>query len=386
MPFNNSIFDYFWQAASVALILLGGFLLIVRRPSGFVNGLAFLALIFLGHVVNMLVPEPGNYSGVIHLAYLMAFPLLLTLAQRFPSTPAAVPAAATGEEKAAFPQKRYTAEPKTIHALMDLAAESDAPKVSQAITRSVAQTMLADLCFLVYLSDNKNQLEIASGYDLIREENLEGGALNKTAIPMLTSALQRGRALRLPASGTSADLKGLAELLGINTAGSILSVPIVTPEKESLGGVILLSPYSSRSWSAEDQAFLVNLAGSLVPIIQRSQLATRLGQETEKARDDLEAVRSQVEDLEGRNSDLSKQIEIMTLEAEKDASEREELPGLVADQGQSQQTITELKSQLEAARSNEAQAGTRVQDQLNTALSEAASSTEPTGGCQSEAG
>jgi signal transduction histidine kinase len=373
VPFNNSIFDYFWQAASVALILLGGFLLIVRRPSGFVNGLAFLALIFLGHIVHMLVPEPGNYSGVIHLAYLMAFPLLLTLAQRFPSTSAAVPAATTGEEKAAFPQKRYTAEPKTIHALMDLAAESDAPKVSQAITRSVAQTMLADLCFLVYLSDNKNQLEIASGYDLIREENLEGGALNKTAIPMLTSALQRGRALRLPASGTSADLKGLAELLGINTAGSILSVPIVTPEKESLGGVILLSPYSSRSWSAEDQAFLVNLAGSLVPIIQRSQLATRLGQETEKARDDLEAVRSQVEDLEGRNSDLSKQIEIMTLEAEKDASEREELAGLVAAQGQSQQTITELQSQLEAARSTGAQAGTRGQDQLNTALSEAAS-------------
>ena len=59
---------------------------------------------------------------------------------------------------------------------MALAGESQSDKVSQAITRAIAQTMLADLCFLIYLTDNNNQLQIASGYDLIREENLEGGS------------------------------------------------------------------------------------------------------------------------------------------------------------------------------------------------------------------
>ena len=68
--------------------------------------------------------------------------------------------------------------------------------------------MLADLCFLIYLTDNNNQLQIASGYDLIREENLEGGSLSKSIIPMLTNALQRGRPLRLPASSTSAPSGG----------------------------------------------------------------------------------------------------------------------------------------------------------------------------------
>jgi hypothetical protein len=87
--------------------------------------------------------------------------------------------------------------------------------VSQAITRAIAQTMLADLCFLIYLTDNNNQMQIASGYDLIREENLEGGSLNKNLIPMLTNALQRGRPLRLPSSSTSADIKGLSDLLGL---------------------------------------------------------------------------------------------------------------------------------------------------------------------------
>ncbi len=371
LPFNNSIFDYFWQAASVALILLGGFLLIVRKPIGFVNGMAFLGLLFLGHMAHVLVREPGNYSGILHLAYLTAFPLLLTLAQRYPVTASTGSAAAPSAEKSAPPQKRYTAEPRTIHALLDLGSDTDPANISKGITRAVAQTMLADLCFLVRLKDHQDDLEIASGYDLIREENLQGGALNKTAIPTLAGAIQRGRPLRLPASGTSSDLKNLADMLGISSAGSVLSVPFVGTDKASLGGLILLSPYSNRNWSGEDQSFLVDLAGSLTPIVQRSQKAASLEEQARKAGADLDAARTELEDLQGRNSDLLKQIEIMTLQAERDASERDELAGLVSAQSQSEQRIKELQAQLEAARGTESQSGARAQEQLKAALAEA---------------
>ena len=107
-------------------------------------------------------------------------------------------------------RRRYSTDPKTFHAMLSLAAETNATKVSQAITRVIAQTMLADLCFLIYLTDNNNQAVIVGGYDLIREESLEGGSLNKSVIPMLANSLQRGKPLRLPASSTSADIKGLA--------------------------------------------------------------------------------------------------------------------------------------------------------------------------------
>ncbi len=373
LPFNNSIFDYFWQAASVALILLGGFLLVVRKPNGFVNGLAFLALLFLAHAVHMLVGEPGNYSGVLHLGYLVAFPLLLTLAQRYPVPTTAGESAPAGVEKASTPLRRYTAEPKTIHAFMDLGSESDTAKVSKGITRAVAQTMLADLCFLVYLKDHQDELEIASGYDLIREENLQGGTLNKTAIPTLASAIQRGRPLRLPASGTSSDLKNLADMLGISSAGSILSVPIAAPDRASAGGLILLSPYSNRTWGADDQTFLLDLAGSMSPIIERSQKATSTEADVRKAAADLELTRAELEDLKGRNNDLLRQIEILSLQAERDSSEREELAGLVTAQSQSEQKIQELQAQLQAARGSEAQSGGRLQEQLKAAVAETAS-------------
>ncbi len=232
--------------------------------------------------------------------------------------------------------------------------------------------MLADLCFLVYLTDNRNQIVIASGYDLIREETLEGGNLKRASVPMLTNAIQRGRPLRLPASGTSADIKGLAEILGLPNPGNMLSVPILTADKESLGGVILLSPYSNRLWSAEDQAFLANIALSLVPIMQRSQKVNQVEQQREQAQQGLDQAQAQLSELARRNDELSQQIESMNLQAEHDASKGEELTELMSVQAQSMHTIEELQAELQAARSNGKVNEPHVADQLNLSLQEVA--------------
>ncbi len=372
--YNFSVDDLLWQAASIGLILIGGLTLLVRRPNGFGNGLAMLIILLLGHVGHLLFQETGNYSGVIRLAYVAAYPILLTLPQRFPAPAGNIAGSsrAGASENGPAEQKRYSADPKTIHAMLTLAAESSAPKVSQAIARAIAQTMLADLCFLVYLTDNRNQIVIASGYDLIREETLEGGNLKRASVPMLTNAIQRGRPLRLPASGTSADIKGLAEILGLPNPGNMLSVPILTADKESLGGVILLSPYSNRLWSAEDQAFLANIALSLVPIMQRSQKVNQVEQQREQAQQGLDQVQGQLSELARRNDELSRQIESMNLQAEHDASKGEELAELMSVQAQSMHTIEELQAELEAARSNGKVNEPHVAERLNLSLQEVA--------------
>jgi signal transduction histidine kinase len=377
--YNTTIDELLWQLVSIGFILLGVLIVVMRRPNGFGNGLAVLGIAFLGHAAHVLFQEPGNYSGIIRLAYITAFPILLTLPQRFPLTAGNVNANLTRQEKPDPDQKRYTSDPKTFHALLALAAESNATKVSHAITRAIAQTMLADLCFLVYLTDNKKQLMFASGYDLIREENLDGGSLSKAAIPMLTTALQRGRPLRLPASSTSSDIKGLSEMLGLSNPGHLLSVPIVTPEKDPLGGVILLSPYSNRLWSAEDQAFLVNIASSLVPIILRSQKVTKLEEQGDQIRQALESAHAQATELERRNDELSKQIEAMTLQSEKDASllaGREEtsteLAELKSAQAESLATIQQLQQELETVRNNKRVAEPQTEMELKASLLEIA--------------
>ena len=265
--------DTVWQLATIALLGLGGVLLYIRRTPGFINGLVFIGIVLLGHLIHLIWRQTGDYSGAIRLAHMAAFPLLLTLPQRFrASTMAAGPQVDQLAEHAQE-TKRYGADPKAVHALLGLAAEADGGHATRSITRAVARTMLADLCFLMRASEDGGHLSIDGGYDLIREDYIEGSTIENTTVPRLASAIQRGRPLRVPADGTSDDARALAGLLGLREIGDVLEAPIQTPENRSLGALVLLSPFSHRQWDNDDQNLLVSVASALVPIMERGGAA-----------------------------------------------------------------------------------------------------------------
>jgi len=378
-PYNLTIHDFYWQLASLGMSVIGLLILLIRRPNGWGNGVAVVLLSFLGHALHMLYGRTeGDFPGAVRLMHLAAFPILMTLPQRFPAPGNRVTTVKQQDVPVAGERRRYSTDPKTFHALLALAGESQSDKVSQAITRAIAQTMLADLCFLIYLTDNNNQMQIASGYDLIREENLEGGSLNKNLIPMLTNALQRGRPLRLPSSSTSADIKGLSDLLGLNNPGHILSVPIVTPEKDPLGGVLLLSPYSNRLWSAEDQAFLANIAISLVPIIQRGQRMTTLEQRGEQTRQALDVAQERIKDLERRNDELFRQMNTVQADAQQGLAQAENLSEMTTMLDETQKALEKLKRENEELRAGKdvkskvTLSSTQIENELRLTLEEVA--------------
>ena len=348
--YNTTVDDLLWQIVSLGLIAAGIILILARRPNGWGNGLAVLILGLLGHSLHIIFGrEGGNYPGIVRLAYMAMYPFLMTLPQRFPM-PAPDRPTTVKQDAPVDERRQYSTDPKTFHALLALAAETDTDKVNVAITRGVAQTLLADLCFMIYLNEDTNNLEISSGYDLIREESLEGSSVNKSAAPMLTNALQRGRPLRLPASSTSADIKGLGELLGLSNPGHMMSVPIATPDKETLGSILVLSPYSDRVWRAEDQAFLSNISTALVPIIQRSQRITAVEKKHQETEVILENVRNQLDDLNLQNKELQKQLEHAREKAQEDPIKEEKIASLLVVQQESQRQIEELQRENEELR------------------------------------
>ncbi|GAB4419670.1 MAG: hypothetical protein Kow002_07460 [Anaerolineales bacterium] len=350
IPYNTTLQELIWQAVAIGVVTLGVITLFVRRPNGWGNGLSVLVLALLAHSLHLIFGRTdGNYPGIVRLLYMAGFPFLLTLPQRFPLPP--IRRETSIKKNAEVPERRhFSTDPKTFHALLSLAAETSAEKINHNITRGVAQALLADLCFLIYLTDDKNQMVIASGYDLIREENLEGSSMDKSSIPMLTNSLQRGRPLRLPASSTSADVQGLSELLGLSNPGHMMAVPIVTENKETLGGVLVLSPYSERAWRAEDQAFLSNISSSLVPIIQRSQNFAAIEKNKNELEAALNATRDQVRDLEMQLQQANKQREALKQEAAKRKADAESLASLSALQQETQKEIERLKKENEQLR------------------------------------
>lgn len=369
--YNQTLDDQIWQIGSVVLALFGIGIILLRRPDGMWYGILLLFLGLVGHLSQILLQTEGDYSGIVRLAYITAYPIMFTLPLRFSSVPTieshtpAKPTSLRQDTIGRVERRRYSTDPKTFHALLAVAAENNPTKMSQALTRAIAQTMLADLCFMIYLTDNNNQMVIAGGYDLIREDSLEGGSLTKGAIPMLANSIQRGRPLRLPSSSTSADIKGLGDILGLTNPGHLLCVPILTQEKESLGGILLLSPYSDRTWSAEDQAFLANIAVSMVPIIQRNQKINKLEAQSDMAR-------AQVTDMERRISELKQQLANAQSEVEKNRSV--DVASLRAAQEESQAIIEQLQLENAELRSGKKVSSTSMQaeSELKATLQELA--------------
>jgi hypothetical protein len=84
---------------------------------------------------------------------------------------------------------------------------------------------------------------------------------------VLSESLRQGRPLHLPAEGNIPDLEGFEKILDMPITGSLLSAPIFTASGEFDKSLLLLTPESDRSWTAADQNYLADIAGSLTSIL-----------------------------------------------------------------------------------------------------------------------
>ena len=368
--FNLSSQSLAWNIATLLALGLGVALLVIRRPLSWGNGMAVLVLAAIGFLLDSLWTSSGDYSGVVRLFMMAAYPLLLTLPNRFPTPTTGAKnqtiavfqknvAEAAGTDRpsqALRERRRYSTDPKTLNSLLALAAEVDASKINQHIARSVAQAMLADLCFLIVVGDDKNTLFIASGYDLIREEHLDGGLMNKDSVPMLANAVLRGRSLRLPASTTSSDLKGLGDMLGLSNPGNLLNVPI-TSDKGTIGSVLLLSPYSNRLWNADDQTFLSNISASFVSIVERGHRIAEIENQREMARHSSEESLAQLARIQASNAELTQEMDAIKAKVEQDGELEQNYREAVKVLETLRIENEKLKSRLETAKSESTGSG-----------------------------
>ncbi len=371
--YNLTLQDSIWQTFALAFLIIAAISLFVRRPNGWNYGLIFMVLAFFGHGLHLLLGySAGNFPGIVRVFYMAAYPILLTLPQRFPgpTTPVSasrnIPTRVQKTDRPFRERRRYSTDPKTFHALLSLAAEIDMHKTNHSITRAIAQTMLADLCFLIYLSEDTKQMVMSSGYDLIREENLEGASLNKSVIPMLANAIQRGRPLRLPQSSTSPDLQGLGELLGLANPGHLLSTPILKDSKESIGGILLLSPYSNRLWNADDQAFLSNISSSLVAILERGQSLEKIKREGERSQEVATEYRMQLDSIRTEKNALEKKLEEIEKKVASTPDHTENIEALLSLQEEAQEEINRLQKENEELRTR-ASAESAEQGEISSA-------------------
>jgi signal transduction histidine kinase len=245
------------------------------------------------------------------------FPILWALPHRFDTPIEKVPVL----EKDSTVQERpkYGIEPETFESILNLARGESQNEICRNIPKTIAEALLADICLVVYLSTDNEEFKIECGYDLIREEFMESITIEKTQLPMLASAMTRGRPLRLPASSTSRDLFSLGRFLNLGRTGHLLAVFIPPPEGQNAHmGIVLLSPYSDRRWSRDDQAYLNSIATTLAPILQRSSQQAKTQKELEATQQNLQSFQKLLENIQAENIELKDKLN------SKDQSESEE--------------------------------------------------------------
>ncbi len=363
--FNSfSWMDWSWQIASIFVIVTGIAILIFSRPVGWGFGFAMLALLLTGIVAHLVVmPTVGDLSGYVRIAQLAAFPLLPTLLHRLRTATveeqepvrvrqtAAEPPPAQTESAAQIPyprkqeRRRYSTDPRTLHAWLELSETRDPERVLAGMSKAIAHTMLSDLCFLV-TGPNYGHIVLQSGYDLIREEEMQGTMLEQGQLPMLSNALQRGRSLRIVTTDSQPpDLITLSSALGLKETGSLMFIPLVYKEKQE-GGILFLSPYSNRQWSQDDQTYLTSELEIIARILHREppQAETTLG----------ENLRIEVEGLRAENQKLLADINQLRqgiLPTSQPVAPEMDLTSLVALQQEAQEQIANLQAENERLQS-----------------------------------
>lgn len=324
---NGTQVDILWEAISLFLVLTGVTLLSIRRPDGWGIGLVTLALLFLGHLSHLLFPLPdANFPGSVRLAQLAAYPLLFFLPQRFqfPGVEwTAKEDQVSGEPAPAFPQKEY------LQSFLDLALVSSPEKTYAGLAKAISQATLADLALLVSPPDENDRMEILSGYDLIREQTLEGVTITAVEAPMLAASFIDGESFALSQDSTSADAYTLESVLNLPRAGSLLACPISGEDGAAVAVVVLLAPHSSRVWTYEDEIYLASLAPSLAGIIRRSDRASDSETTLHEAHDAARKAQSQVEQLLQHNRSLKDQVDELRQRVSVEQARAESLAALV---------------------------------------------------------
>jgi len=344
IPYNGSWADFMGENLAILLLVIGGILLLVRRPNGWSLGLAMLIPAFAGHLAyQLLPPASGDYAGIVRLAQLASYPWLFALPQRFPLTSSTTAQPITNSQAGS---SQSGTDPRLLQDYLDLGTQTDPEGICQAITKAVAHTLMAEITLLISPPTSNGEMIIQCVYDLIREEHREGGTIPGRMAPVLGTAIRSAQPLRLPASKTSSDLSVLAKALNLDSTGHLLEAPIVSDEGNPLFGLIILSPHSNRGWSNEEHDRLVDISRALAHLLQRTQVLADLQDQLEQTRQVLQTAQTETEQAWQENENLIAELG-KTHPGKEEEPQAASMAALIAAQEEAQDTILRLQAEID---------------------------------------
>ncbi|HVP20539.1 MAG TPA: GAF domain-containing protein, partial [Anaerolineaceae bacterium] len=328
-------YNAFWgetigQWIAIALAVLGISTLLIRRPENWGVALGILGTLLVGHLLDWFIPtQNSDFPGAVRLSQMIAYSqILISLPQMLSLSSLATTRdhAESGDENPSLPS------PQFLQGIIEMARETSPEKIGPEMVQAVAQLTGADVCLLLSVENDQTQLALKAGFNRTKDKTIEPMSLEGFLAPNLLNALKRNRPLRLPDVSTGADLPQLCEVLNTQRVGHLLAVPFPENDANSILGLALISPYTNRTWSSEDQILLVNTCALLAPFLHRGDQPVAPSNEVDSLRLSLENTQLQVEQIHGENAELLRQLETTRQQHVQEHDRAESLAAMIAAQ------------------------------------------------------
>jgi GAF domain-containing protein len=167
------------------------------------------------------------------------------------------------------------------------------------------------MCLFLWPPDEAGQVAARYGYDLVHRLAIPDLLMPAKKLPVLTQTFAQKKPLRLPGNSTAPDLRELIRQLDLKRTGGLLGVPVRTPDDQAVVQVVMLSPFSGRRWTSEDQERLQALTSPLAHILQRNRQFTAIQEELDQAQKSLVSMQEQIVKAESDRDNLKDLVSIL---------------------------------------------------------------------------
>ena len=282
---SGNILNLLWYLANLLILAIALILLAVRRPPNWGVGVLILAVIALS--LGLQIVAKGNQFGVmglLRLAQATSLPWLLVLAGK----PEKSSEPATASSDLLDDSKPVDTRPELIKQLLEINLTASYDEKIKAIIRALSLSVVSDICYLVRLTADNETVELLAGNDLIREIALPGAILQPQQLLHIMDAWAEKQTLNLTdTKGDLRDADTLTLLLKYHRIGSLLAFPLYFNDQPTLGGLILLSPYTSKRWGEDTIQLLEKVRPTLTEVLFGPDPIEELRLENEQQQDQI---------------------------------------------------------------------------------------------------
>jgi signal transduction histidine kinase len=372
-PPGEGWIDVAWASAGLAVSLIAMLALpFFRGPERGIGAAACLLLslgfgLELWALLSSGVDDP--LAGLVRLGELAAYPLVTLGAARIfalegpgPRAEPPGPVAAAGREPAG-----RTRPAEIVEDVLSLAVAKTSQDVAREAVRAVARAMRVEYCLLITPSTPPEQFAVATGFDLISEQYVEGSPLDERRAPGIAGALEQRRTLAMPPNPEIPDIFTLEVILSLEGPGPALMVP-VTALGELYGGLLVLSPYARQAFSDEEKIALESIARALGLRLHQVHLAGGSASDAEIAAQALTEAYRRIESLMEENRRLSEGRGMATPEAIQ--PQAKDFEALLALNEEARETIQILEAEIERLKAAQIRPSTGTVEEVENLTAE----------------